>query len=242
MRGDEMIRIGLVEDQEVYRQQLRGSLIKFQTEEGVSFQIEEFSDGHDFIERYDSEFDILLMDIQMPLVDGMSAIEEIRKRDAKVLVIFITCAAQYAIKGYHVNAMGYILKPFNYYSLSEYLKKAIKRLPSKEEFYLTIKTRQSYYRVSQAEIQYIESQGHKLIFSLQKKELESKGVMRELEKQLKPEWFVRIHRGYIVNLNHIKEVNNATVVVGEIEIPISRGRRKLIMDTLVKQWHSSLKH
>ena len=237
-----MIRIGLVEDQEIYRQQLRASLNKFETEEGVLFQIEEFSDGHDFVERYDSQFDILLMDIHLPLINGMSAIEEIRKKDTKVQVIFITCAAQYAVKGYHVNAMGYILKPFNDYSLSEYLKKAIKRLPSKEESYLTIKTRESYHRVSQAEIQYIENQGHKLIFNLQKEELESKGVMRELEKLLKPEWFVRIHRGYIVNLNHIKAINNTTVVVGESEIPISRERRKQIMDTLVKQWQSPSKY
>lgn len=63
------------------------------------------------------------MDIHLPLIDGMSAIEEIRKRDSDVFVIFITSTAQYAVKGYDVNAIGYILKPFNYYSLSEYLKK-----------------------------------------------------------------------------------------------------------------------
>lgn len=118
-----MIRVGIVEDQEEYRQQLLSYLQTFQEKEGVVFQLETFHDGYDFVERYDSEFDLLLMDIHLPLIDGMSAIEEIRKRDSDVFVIFITSTAQYAVKGYDVNAIGYILKPFNYYSLSEYLKK-----------------------------------------------------------------------------------------------------------------------
>lgn len=232
-----MIRVGIVEDQEEYRQQLLSYLQTFQEKEGVVFQIETFHDGYDFVERYDSEFDLLLMDIHLPLIDGMSAIEEIRKRDSDVFVIFITSTAQYAVKGYDVNAIGYILKPFNYYSLSEYLKKTIKRLKMKEDSFLRIKAGQNYYRVNQDAIQYVESQGHKLIFKLTDQELESIGVMRELEQQLQPDRFLRIHRGFIVNLRHITGINHSTVIVGEAELPISRGKRKLIMDTLAKQWH-----
>ena len=94
-------------------------------ENGVSIELNIFTDGKQIVFDYEPVYDIILMDIEMPGLDGMSAAEKIRETDRDVIIIFITNMAQYAIKGYQVRARSYILKPVNYYSFEMELKEAI---------------------------------------------------------------------------------------------------------------------
>lgn len=115
LRGGKMIRIAIVEDETVYKEQLIEYLKEFEQERSETLKIDTFSDGDEIVENYQAQFDIILMDIQMNFMDGMSAAEEIRKIDSEVVIIFITNLAQYAIKGYEVDALDYILKPISYF-------------------------------------------------------------------------------------------------------------------------------
>mgnify|MGYP002663547870 CR=1 FL=1 len=76
-------------------------------------------------------YDMILMDIQMQFMDGMTAAEEIRKFDTKVVIMFITNMTNYAIRGYEVDAMDYVLKPVTYFSFARKLERAISRIPQK---------------------------------------------------------------------------------------------------------------
>ena len=110
-----MIQIAIVEDEEIYVKQLTEYIRKYQTERGRSIKVTVFGDGEDITENYSGGFDIILMDIQMQFMDGMTAAEKIRQMDQKVIIMFITNMIQYAVRGYEVDAMDYVVKPVEYF-------------------------------------------------------------------------------------------------------------------------------
>ena len=125
-----MIQIAIVEDEEIYVKQLTEYIRKYQTERGRSIKVTVFGDGEDITENYSGGFDIILMDIQMRFMDGMTAAEKIRQMDQKVIIMFITNMIQYAVRGYEVDAMDYVVKPVEYFSFSQKLDKAVGRMRS----------------------------------------------------------------------------------------------------------------
>ena len=135
-----MIRLALVEDDALYRSQLREYIDKYSAASGEKFTVTEFSDGDEIALGYKAVYDIILMDIEMKFMDGMMAAEEIRKKDTEVIIIFITNSPQYAIKGYAVDALDYVLKPVSYYAFSQRLSRAIERAARRARHYLQINT------------------------------------------------------------------------------------------------------
>ena len=94
-----MIRIALVEDDPACREQLRGYLDRYGKESGEKLSVTTFADGDEIALHYTADYDIILMDIEMKFMDGMTAAELIREKDDSVVIIFITNSPQYAIKG-----------------------------------------------------------------------------------------------------------------------------------------------
>lgn len=100
-----MYHIAIVEDEKEFRDQLRNYLKYYESEFHIEFQISEFEDGEDILRDYKNEYDIILLDIEMPRLNGMDAAELIREKDEEVVLMFITNMAQYAIRGYSVGAL-----------------------------------------------------------------------------------------------------------------------------------------
>lgn len=119
------IRIGVVEDDPASCQLVLDYLNRYQKENGEQFTVSVFDDGARIVEKYSPVYDILLLDIEMKEMDGMEAARRIRERDDKVVIIFITAAPQYAISGYEVRALSYLLKPLPWFAFSQELKKSI---------------------------------------------------------------------------------------------------------------------
>ena len=95
---------------------------------GTEFEVTVFADGVDILEDYRAVYDIIFLDVEMKHLDGMTTAERIRQMDADVILIFITNMAQYAIRGYSVGALDYVLKPVPYFAFSQQLLKAVARL------------------------------------------------------------------------------------------------------------------
>ena len=142
-----MIRIAVVEDEEYYVNQLTGYLNEYQKTEKEELDITVYRDGDAVTAEYKSQFDIILMDIQMKFVDGMTAAEEIRKMDSEVVIIFITNMTQYAIRGYEVDALDYVLKPVSYFAFSQKLKRAVSRIKKRSSKYITLAVKGGVIRV-----------------------------------------------------------------------------------------------
>ncbi|MEK5040336.1 LytR/AlgR family response regulator transcription factor [Sporosarcina sp. FSL K6-3457] len=236
-----MIRIAIVEDEVNYKEQLIEFLRRFEQERDESIEITTYSDGDEIVESYKAQFDIILMDVQMRFMDGVSAAEEIRKVDSDVVIIFITNMAQYAIKGYAVDALDYILKPISYFAFSERLNRAIDRMKKREEHFITITVKSGVNRLKVSDIYYIESNGHKLTFYTRKEELTATGTMKEFEKQLASYHFFRGHRCYLINLEHVEGMNDSFAVVNGKELDVSRPKRKAFMEALSNYWGEVIK-
>lgn len=128
-----MIRIAIVEDEDSYVQVLTGYLKQYETEHSLSFQISVFHDGLDIVSEYKADYDIILLDIQMKHLDGMKTAEKIRELDEDVSFIFITSTIQFAVQGYLVDALGYVVKPVAYLAFSQILGKAVKKVKQKQQ-------------------------------------------------------------------------------------------------------------
>lgn len=227
-----MIRLALVEDDVSYRSQLKEYIARYEQNTGERFTIREFEDGDEIALNYKPEYDIILMDIEMRFMDGMMAAEEIRKVDKEVIIIFITNSPQYAIKGYAVDALDYVVKPVAYFAFSQRLSRAVERLQYRSRHFFQANTREGTYKLDIKQIYYIESQGHNLIYHTETGTLTGTGSMQDTENRLGQYGFFRCNKGYLVNLEHVDNVRGEDVIVHGMPVPLARGRRKAFLDVL----------
>lgn len=232
--GSTLISVAIAEDEDIFATTITSYLKRFAKENGEQIRITRFTDGYAVVDGYRGGFDIILMDIEMGLMNGMEAAEHIRKVDDEVTIIFITNMAQYAIKGYAVQAMDYILKPVTYTAFAETLKKAVGRLQRKQENYISVSYRDGMVKLRSSDITFVESQGHRLTFHTETDSYETTVyTMKDVEERLRPSGFLRASSGTLVNLNRVTGTKNGFVRVGEQYLPISRGRKNEFMAALV---------
>ncbi|MCD8053452.1 MAG: LytTR family DNA-binding domain-containing protein [Lachnospiraceae bacterium] len=227
-----MIHIAVVEDEENYLTQFTEYLRRYERESGNRLQISLFRDGEQILNNYRAVYDIILMDIQMRLVDGMTAAEKIREKDQGVVIVFITNMQQYAIRGYAVDALDYVLKPVTYFAFSQRLERAISRIKKKEQFYLIISTREDSRKVAASQVLYVESQGHTLVYHTREGNLSATGTMKTVEESLRKHGFSRCNKGYLVNLEYVEAIRGGAAVVAGEELVISRGRKSEFLEDL----------
>ena len=237
-----MVRIAIVEDDITYSEQLREYLKRYESEFSESFDISTYFDGDEIVEDYHSQFDIILMDVEMSFMDGMSAAEEIRKVDREVVIIFITNMAQYAIKGYAVEALDYILKPVSYFAFSQRLSRAINRMKKREEKSVVIPIKGGTARVAVSSIYYIESQGHDIIYHTSEEDYVSYGTMKDTEEALGQIHFFRGSKWFLINLQQVEGLSDGCAKLkGGKTLPLSRGRKKAFMEALAQYWGEVMK-
>ena len=227
-----MLHIALVEDDPMYQEEIAGYLEQYAKERGETFKITVFGDGDGIISNYRAQYDIILMDIQMKFVNGMTAAQEIRALDDQVIIIFITSLASYAVKGYEVDALDYVLKPVSYFAFAKSMGRALDRLRRRKTRYLFIGGKNEGQRVDCRRVYFIEVDGHSLTYHTEDGELLSTGTMREVEDALAGSPFFRCGKGTLVNLEHVEGVTEGDAVVHGVTVQVSRSKRKAFLDAL----------
>ena len=235
-----MVNVAIVEDDERWTDILRSYLHRYEEETDIRFCIRSYTDGSQICGAYPKDLDVILMDIEMGLMNGMAAAREIRDMDEVVEIIFVTNMAQYAISGYQVRALDYILKPIEYVPFCESLKRALRSVKQKERFFLHIPAREGNQRVLTSQICWVESHGHRLTFHLKDGQTLQSTVysMKEVEEKLSSQGFARCSSGCLVNLLEVTSFHEGEVIVQGEKLPISRGKRKSFLSALAK--HMSL--
>ncbi len=227
-----MIQLAIVEDEDSYAQQLAEFVERYQSESGNYFKITRFRDGDEITNGYKGQFDIILMDIEMKLMDGMTAAEEIRKLDQDVVIMFITNMTNYAIRGYQVDALDYVLKPVSYFAFSQKLDRALSRVKKDNSNIISIDLPSGVKKLDIDNIFYIESQGHNLVFYTNSGEFSIRAKISDFEQQLAPHHFFRSNKGYIVNLKYVDGVEKGECLIAGRQLLIARARKNEFMSAL----------
>lgn len=227
-----MIRIGIVDDEKQERDQLKQALARFSAENGTELNVQEFDCAAVYLAAQDRDFDILYLDIDMPQMSGMELAEKIRETDQDVILIFCTNLQQFALNGYSVGALGFIVKPIQWYSFHMYLTRALKALQKRAGQKVTpphivIKDGTVTRLLDAAEIAYVEVRQHDLLYNLcsgdgKTEIIKNRGSMQEIAAQLTPYGFVRCSASYLVNLRCITAVSRMNVYIGGAALPIGR--------------------
>lgn len=236
-----MLHIAICDDERVFVDHLKELLSQYILETGEEIKTSVFYDGLDLIEKYDPSFDLIFLDIQMKLVDGLRAAERIREKDESVGIIFLTTLAQYELEGYKYQATNYIIKPLQYGRLKAELDKFIRRRHMEQEPALVISNDTGKYKVILKNLRYIETFNRNLLFHTEQESILCYRSMKEMERELQAKNFARCHTSYIVNLAYVKGVKKLeiTLITGE-KIPISQPRRKSFMEQLTDYWGDML--
>lgn len=229
-----MINIAIVEDEDSYASQLTEYINKYESESGSSFRITRFKDGDEITNGYKGQFDIILMDIEMKLMDGMTAAEEIRKLDQEVVIMFITNMTNYAIRGYQVDALDYVLKPVSYFAFSQKLGRAIARMKKSSAKTISIELPSGIKKLDIDNVFYIESEGHNLVFYTSGGEFKIRAKLGDFEAQLSQYNFFRSNKGYLVNLKYVDGVENGCCIIAGKQLLISRARKNDFMTALTE--------
>lgn len=230
------MHIAIVEDDVNVQQQLSAYIEKYYTEDGGSYRLSVFSDGDEILENYRADYDLILLDIQMKRLDGLETAEKIRALDRDVYLVFVTNLANYAIKGYSVQALDFVLKPVNYMMLKQLLQRVDKLVSSKQQRYVTLPTDLGLTRIDVSHVFYVETEGHFLIIKTDQGEYRMRDTMKNMEEVLTRYGFFRCNNCYLVNLKHVERADGSRIIVHGEELAISRPRYKAFMETLTRYW------
>jgi DNA-binding LytR/AlgR family response regulator len=230
-----MLRIAIVDDDKEDVQIIEDFLAHFFEESDMEYHTTHFSDGMFFIENYTPAYDIVFMDIDMRLLNGMKTAQRLRERDSNVILIFMTRMSQYAAYGYDVDAIGFLIKPVKYYGFKMKMKKALSMLEGKKDIRVLVSTKEDGQIVlSSREISYIEVLNHLVILHTGNgKEYRTWCSLKEYADKLSGNHFCACNRYCLVNLAYVTGVDAKGISLSSgIELQLSRGRRKEFMEAL----------
>lgn len=223
-----MIRIGIVEDDASAIERMLSHLDRFQRDHDQRFHIGAFRDGADVLAEYRPDWDVLFLDVQMPRVDGMTAARRIREVDSEVIIVFITSSPHYAVSGYEVDALSYLLKPVTYASFEQEMSRILTRMqrqPRRELLFTS--TDGAHHRIAVDDIRYIESVRHRVDLYTLEETFSIATTLKAMEAQLAEHGFLRCHSGLLVNLRHVTGIDgNDCRIRGGGRLPISRPRKR----------------
>lgn len=236
-----MLHIAICDDEKDFVDDLRELLNRYSRENGRDFKITPYYDGMELIEKYDPTIDLIFLDIRMKMVNGLHAARHICQRDENVGIIFLTTLTQYGLEGYKYQASGYIIKPMKYVRLKAEMDKFIARRQKADSPFLVIANDSGKYRVDLKSIRYVETYNRNLMFHTEQENIICYKSMREIEKELKDQDFVRCHTSFMVNLFYVKGIKKLDIelITGET-IPISQPKRKEFMEKLTAYWGNFL--
>ena len=221
-----MIRIAIAEDDFICAELLQQYLDLIGQETGRTFHVTHYGTGEDLLEQYKGQFDLILMDIEMPYLDGMKTAEQIRRQDQAVAIIFITNMAQYAIRGYEVNAIDFMLKPVSYFNFAEKLERALRFSRRRGWRNILLSGEDGVVRFPASELQYVEKDRDYLLYHTDGGVYCKRGTMKSVREELAGLPFEECTVGCLVNLERVRRIWKESVYLQDAQLPLSRRLKK----------------
>ncbi len=228
---DQDMKIAICDDEKPIRDYIEKCVREVNPDAFVS----QYSDASDMVSA-SFDADILFLDIQMPGVDGMRAARILRTTGSDTVIVFVTAVEELVFQAFDVDAVQYIVKPFDKSRLQDAIRKAVAAAKERETIkniltsdeddprFFVVKSGGVNTRVILSEIAYAEVFDRRVVLHMHDKEcIEYYGRMTELE-QVAGNDFFRVHRAYLVNLKHVSSYDSRYVCVLGNVIPVARGK------------------
>ena len=224
------MRIAVCDDEELFRIEFKSVLDKVLI--NAEYDIDTFSGGSSLYEAFlKNPFDLVFLDIEMPGIDGITLAKRLRAVSENVQIVFLTSHIEYALEGYEVNALRYLVKPVDMNKLSEVLKYIQDKKNNSRQ--IMIKQEGEDIVIDISDIIYMESMDKNVRIVTSKSEYITRYNISDYEEELKNNGFLRIHRGYLISLSKVKKiVKNDVVMDRDISLPVSRSNIKALKDAL----------
>lgn len=232
-----MLRIAVCDDEKFYREKINTLLKKYLSERHFDGGIDIFCSGEEFLAQSENsiKYDIVFLDINMEQTDGIEAAKKIRMFHSDTYIVFVTAFIKYVLDGYKVDAVRYIMKDTLNTAIPECMDAIFQKMQVRQVSFSFMEGERRLYTDN---LLYVESKKHKLIFFYQEEKLMGYQMYEKLdhiEKELAPYGFLRIHKSYLVNMRHIRRINNymAVLSTGE-ELPVPRIRYQAVKQKFVE--------
>ncbi len=227
------INIAVVEDSTEDLANCLSLLERYGKEKNILFDIQSFESGDAFLMRFKSQFDFIILDINLSAMNGIDVARKIREKDEEVIIMFATNLSKYATRGYEVDAIDYVLKPLTYASFYLRLERAIKKIKKRDDYFVVVQCEGGFNRININDVLYVEVIAHDIIFHLiNGNNITTSGTLKKFEEQLKDHWFIRCNSCYLVNARKIKRVEKLDILLLNDEIiAISHPKKKFFTET-----------
>lgn len=229
------LKIAICDDDASQREYLTEAVSDWAKKNRHLADIRQYMDAKSFLFDYleDKGFDILLLDIEMPEMNGIELAKTVRRENSTVQIVFITGFYEYFSDGFDVSALHYLIKPADERKLFTVLDKAVDNRAYRQRSVLLV-TADGEVKVSLADILYIESENVYIIVHTVHGDYRTRMALTKFMEQL-DETFFKVHRSFVVGLKYIKKITRTEVVMTNgASIPISRGLYDEVHAALIK--------
>lgn len=216
-------RVAIVDDSNTDAEYVQSILESWAQDRQASVQMRRFNSAESFLFHYadDKDWDVLLLDIEMGAMDGVSLAKKIRQENQSVQIVFITGFADYISEGYEVSALHYLMKPVKQEKMFAVLDRAVAAMQKTEQVIL-LPVGGEMLRLPVGQVEYVEAFSHTVAIVTDADMIHVKMSITEIEKML-GDGFVRCHRSYLVGLKHIARLSKTEVILDNGKtLPLSR--------------------
>lgn len=227
-----MIRIALCDDTDEYRQQTRQLLEQWGSHHNHNLLIDCFDNGDALLNSLNKQpYDLIFLDIIMPMLSGIDTCAEIRRENKQVRIIFLSVSPEFGVDAFRVRANHYLLKPVQKEQLFGLLDEYLAETDSDQQF-LVARTPNMIRKVPFSSIRYLEAQDKQILIFTDGSEILSVTIpLHQLAQELRDPRFFQCHRSYIVNMNYIHSYTKNTVTMENGQtLPVSRSCAKEFHD------------
>lgn len=209
---------------------------KIQLEEAyksLDLMIYPFQDGRKLIDSIEkTTYDLIILDIEMPFIDGLSVARKLRELGEKTALVFLTSHLEYALKGYEVNALRYLTKPVKKEQLTEIINHLVEK--NSEVKKIMLKSDDEMLMLPISDVLYMEARNQDVRVVTKEGDYFHRYNIRDYEEELRQYFFVRCHRSYLVNLSHVAKITGKDIIIDNGEmIPLSRTKEKSVKEALI---------
>lgn len=230
-----MLNIAIVDDNQDDRTRLSTYVSEYLNSIGEKFTLSLYERGLNFLDDFKKLFNVVFLDIEMPVMNGLEVSKKLRELDANVSIIFVTNFGSLAINGYDVQALDFLVKPVKSLDVKECLKKVMANQKSEDgNKKIVVRIKHGYKALMASEIVYIEVRKHDLFFHCLNETCNSRGVLKDLENELNGLSFVKCSNCYLINLHYVDSLVGDQVLLPHQSLPISRAKKQEFKERFLK--------